>query len=168
MKKTLPVIEHRDAHPYAAVRLQVAIPFGKSLQTAWLKVHHWLQGQGVVHGPAIIRYLTTDMSTKLDLDVGFVLDQAIAGGDGVITAVLPAGQYATLMHIGPYKGKGIYKANVTMMEWANSNNIRWAIQGRDGVEWWDSRVEWYFSDPDVDPDPKKYKTELTFLLNGGA
>ncbi len=103
---TQPKIEHREAHPYAAVRLQVPFPLGKSLSSAWEKVNKWLARQGISHGPAIIRYLTTDMSTELDIEVGFVLDQALAGGDGVLTDFLPAGEYATLTYVGSYRGKG--------------------------------------------------------------
>jgi effector-binding domain-containing protein len=162
---TKPQIEPRPAHPYAAIRMTVPIPFGKFLQPAWDKVHEWLMGQGILHGPAIIRYLTTDMSTNLDIDVGFVIDREITGGDGILMEVLPAGQYATLMHIGSYRGNGIYKANVALIEWAKANGVVWKTSSAEGKEWWDSRVEWYFSDPQTDPDPKQYQTELTFLVS---
>ena len=74
-----PTIEQRVAHPYAAVRLQVPFPIGKFLQPAWSKVNNWLAKQGISHGPAIIRYLTTDMSTNLDIEVGFVTDVQLPG-----------------------------------------------------------------------------------------
>ena len=161
---TTPKIEYREAHPYAAVRMQLPFPFGKSFQPAWSKVNVWLAKQGLSHGPAIIRYLTTDMSTKLDMDIGFVIDQALPGGDGILISMLPAGQYATLTNIGSYRGKGVYKANVAIIEWARENKIPWKVTKKAGAEWWDSRVEWYFNDPAVDPDPKKYRTELTFMV----
>jgi len=160
----LPKIERRPAHSYAAVRMQVPLPFGKYLQPAWAKVDDWLARQGLSHGPAIIRYWTTDMSAKLDIDVGFVTDHAFPASQGIVTDVLPSGRYATLVHIGPYQGKGVYKANVAIIEWAKTNGIGWKTSTIDGVEWWDSRVEWYFNDPATDKDPKKYKTELTFRV----
>jgi effector-binding domain-containing protein len=163
-----PKIEHRPAHPYAAVRLQVPIPFGKYLQPAWSKVHKWLAGQGIPSGPAIIRYLTTDMSAKLDMDVGFVMDRAVPGNHDILVDVLPAGQYATLLYTGPYKGKGVFKANVAMIEWAKENAVAWKISKREGVEWWEARVEWYLSDPDSALDPKQYQTELAFMVAGGG
>jgi effector-binding domain-containing protein len=162
-----PRIEYRPEHHYAAIRLQVPIPFGKFLSPAWSKIHNWLAGQGMAHGPAIIRYLTTDMSAKLDIDVGFVIDRAIPGSDGILVDVLPAGQYATLLHTGSYKGKGVYKANVAIIGWAMVNGVRWKTSMIDGVEWWESRLEWYFSNPAVDLDPKTYLTELTFMVADG-
>ena len=162
--KTIPSIEQREAHPYAAIRMQVPVPFGKFLQPAWSKVHTWLAGQGLSHGPAIIRYMTTDMSAKMDMDVGFVIENSIPGSDGVLVDMLPAGLYACLMHTGSYRGKGVYKANVAMIEWAVENSIVWRTTSKAGVEWWDSRVEWYFNDPATDPDPQQYQTELTFMV----
>jgi effector-binding domain-containing protein len=159
-----PVIERRPAHPYAAIRLQVPIPFGKYLTPAWSRVDRWLAHQGKSHGPAIIRYLTTDMSAKLDMDVGFVVDRSIRGGDGILAGVLPAGRYATLIYTGTYRGKGVYKANVALIQWAQANGIVWKTSKVDAEQWWDSRVEWYFNNPETDPDPTKYRTELTFRV----
>jgi effector-binding domain-containing protein len=161
---TKPTIEVRQAHPYAAVRMQVPIPFGKFLAKAYSRVQNWLAEKEISNGPAIIRYLTTDMSQKLDIEVGFTIDQAIAGDQNIITGILPAGSYATLLHTGSYKGKGVYKANVALLEWAQENGISWQTTTIDGVEWWGSRVEWYLTDPEKEADPKKYQTELTFLI----
>jgi effector-binding domain-containing protein len=159
-----PKIETRKSKPYAAVSLQVPIPFGKYLNHAWSQVTEWLAERKIPHGPAIIRYLTTDMSTKLDIEVGFVIDRRIAAGDGIRVDVLPAGRYATVLYTGSYRGKGVYKANVALIEWAKENGITWKTSQIDGVEWWASRVEWYLSDPATEPDPGKYLTELTFMV----
>jgi effector-binding domain-containing protein len=146
--------------------MQLPIPFGKFLKPAWSKVDQWLAEQGISHGPAIIRYLTTEMSKELDIDVGFAIDKPIPGGEGVMTDILPAGRYATLLYTGPYKGKGVYKANEAIIEWAKTNGIAWKTAISDGVEWWDSRVEWYLSDLKTEPDSQKYQTELTFMVDG--
>jgi effector-binding domain-containing protein len=161
---TKPKIEPRAAQAYAAVRLQVPIPFGKFLQPAYAKVQKWLSGQGILNGPAIIRYLTTDMSKKLDIDVGFFIDQAIPSGEGILTGILPPGQYVTLLYTGPYKGKGVYKANVAIIEWAQENGIVWKTRNIEGIEWWDARLEIYLTDPDKESDTMKFQTELAFMI----
>ena len=162
-----PKIETRSEQPYAAVRLQVPIPFGQYLQPAWARVDKWLAGQGLKSGPSIIRYLTTDMSTKLDIEVGFFIDQYVPGSAEIVTGVLPAGPYATLIYTGPYEGDGVYKANVAIVEWAKANGIVWKLENKDGVEWWDARLEIYWSDPDIDKDPNQYRTELAFMVAEG-
>ena len=132
---TEPKLENRGEQHYVAIRTQVAIPFGKLLQPMWDEVHAWLADKGVATaGAPFIRYLTTDMEKKLDLEAGFPVPAAVTG-DGRITAgVLPAGRYAVLLYTGPYRGEGVFKANVAMIEWAKENNIAWEISTKDGVE----------------------------------
>jgi effector-binding domain-containing protein len=164
---TEPKLENRPAQHYVAIRTAVPIPFGKYLPPLWAEVDQWLRKQGIPvtsSGPAIIRYLTTDMSKKLDIDVGFAVDQAISGDDRITADVLPAGRYATLIYTGPYKGKGLFKATVALLDWAQAHNIVWNTSTKNNAEWWNGRAEIYLTDPDREPDTKKYKTELAFLV----
>jgi effector-binding domain-containing protein len=162
-----PKLEYRLEKSYVAIRTQVPIPFGKYLGPLWNEVDSWLGKRGINQfGPAIIRYLTTDMSKKLDIEVGFVTDQAVAGDGRILADVLPAGKYATLVYTGPYKGKGIYKATVAILDWAKENRIVWDTSFKENVEWWAGRVELYLSDPAKEADTHKYRTELAFLTAG--
>ena len=123
---TGPKIEPRKKQNYVAIRMTVPIPFGKYLQPAWDEVYEWLKSQDIEpSGPAIIRYLTTDMSKELDIDVGFTVDRAVKGNDRITADFLPAGRYVTLLYTGPYKGKGIFKATVALLEWAKGNKVKW-------------------------------------------
>jgi effector-binding domain-containing protein len=160
-----PKLEYRQAQLYAAIRTAVPVPFGKYLQPLWNEVSAWLKEQGsTVPGPAIIRYLTTDMSRKLDIDVGFIVDKAVHGNERISAGILPAGRYATLLYTGPYRGKGIYKATVALLEWAEKNAIVWSTTSKNGVEWWDARSEFYLTDPARETNTKNYRTELAFLV----
>jgi effector-binding domain-containing protein len=160
-----PKIERRKKQHYVAIRMAVPIPFGKYLQPTWDEVYDWLKRKDIQpSGPAIIRYLTTDMSKELDIDVGFNVDKAMKGDNRILADALPAGRYATLQYTGPYRGKGIYKATVALLTWAAENKIKWDITKKKGVEWWNGRAEFYFSDPAVDKDPKNYKAQLAFLI----
>jgi effector-binding domain-containing protein len=160
-----PKVETRKEQHYAAIRTAVPIPFGKYLQPLWDEVNQWLKNKGIVlYGPAIIRYLTTDMSKKLDIDVGFAIDRALPGDEHVITDVLPAGRYACLTYTGPYKGKGVYKATVALLDWAKANHIVWNTTTKNNAEWWNGRTEFYLTDPEKETDTKKYQTELAFLV----
>lgn len=162
---TEPKIEPRKKQPYVAIRMAVPIPFGKYLQPAWDEVYDWLQNKKIrPSGPAIIRYLTTDMSKEMDIDVGFTVNRAVKGDERITADVLPAGKYVTLLYTGPYKGKGIFKATVALLEWAKENKIKWNITRKNGVEWWNGRTEFYFSDPAVEKAPTIFKTELAFLI----
>jgi effector-binding domain-containing protein len=162
---TEPKIERRKKQNYVAIRMAVPIPFGKYLQPAWDEVYDWLKSKDIQpSGPALIRYLTTDMSKELDIDVGFTVDKAVKGNDRIIADFLPAGRYTALLYVGPYKGKGIFKATIALLEWAKENKIKWNTSKKKGVEWWNGRAEFYFSDPATEKDPSKFKTELAFLV----
>jgi effector-binding domain-containing protein len=160
---TEPKLEHRNEQHYAAIRTQLPIPFGKYLAPLWDEVHAWLKSKDIASsGAPYIRYLTTDMSKKLDIEVGFPVSTAVSGDTS--TGVLPAGRYAVLMYTGSYKGKGLYNATVALLEWANEKGIVWQTSTVDSIVWWGGRVEWYITDPKVEPDSKKWQTELAFLV----
>ena len=162
---TEPKIERRKKQHYAAIRMAVPIPFGKYLQPAWDEVYNWMKNHEIQpSGPAIIRYLTTDMSNELDIDVGFTVDKAVKGNGRITGDFLPAGKYATLIYTGPYKGKGIFKATVALLAWAKENKVKWNITKKKGVEGWNGRAEFYYSDPALEKDPSKFQTELAFLV----
>ncbi len=162
---TGPKIERRKKQHYVAIRMAVPIPFGKYLQPAWDEVYDWMKSKEIKpSGPAIIRYLTTDMSKELDIDVGFTVDKVVKGDRRIIGDFLPAGRFATLVYTGPYRGKGIFKATVALLEWAKENKVKWDTTKNKGVEWWNGRAEFYFSDPAVEKDPTKFRAELAFLV----
>jgi effector-binding domain-containing protein len=162
---TKPKLEHRKEQHYVAIRAQVAIPFGKVLGPAWDEVNAWLKSKSLISsGAPFIRYLTTDMSKKLDIEVGVPVAAAVSGNDRISTGVFPAGRYATLVYTGSYNGKGLLKATVALLEWAKENNIVWQTSKIDNVEWWGARIEFYLTDPNSEPDPQKWQTELAFLV----
>lgn len=163
---TKPKLEQHAEQHYVAIRTQVPIPFGKFLPPLWGEVHVWLESKGMSSsGAPFIRYLTTDMTKKLDIEVGFPVATAVSGDDRITAGVFPSGHYATLIYTGPYKGKGLFKATVALLEWAKENNIDWQTSTIDNVEWWGGRIEFYLTDPDKEPDPKKWQTELAFLVS---
>ena len=104
------------------------------------------------------------MSRKLDIEVGVPFATAVPGNDRISAGVFPAGRYAVLTYTGSYKGKGLVKATAALLEWAEKNTIVWQKSIIDDVEWWDARFESYITDPNKEPDPKKYQTEITFLV----
>lgn len=161
---TTPTYEYRPEQPYIAIPAQVPIPFGSFLNPLWKEAASWLQKNSLTpSGAPFIRYLTTDMSSRLDIEVGFPVSSVVRGDSRIVFGLLPAGRYAVLTYTGPYKGKGIYKANVAMMEWGEKNRVRWDKTVIDGVDHWSARVEWYLTDPEQELDTKKYETVLAIL-----
>ena len=164
--KPVPEIVVRPEQFFAALRMQVPIPFGKYLQPAWGEVAAWL-GRQVLEpvGPPFIRYLTTDMARNLDIEVGFPVGTALPADERIATGSFPAGRYAVLVYTGSYSNQGLVKATASLLEWANKHDIRWQTSTSQGVEWWRARYESYMTDPQQEPDQKKWQTEITFLIS---
>ncbi len=165
---TEPRLEQRGERPYVAVRRRVPMPFGDLLPPLWNEVLVWLAGHGLEPaGPPFVRYLTTDMANKLDIEAGYPVAAPMAApvsersADHISKGTLPAGCYAVLVHTGPYQG--LRAATAALLGWAKANGITWKTSTHDNAEWWAGRVEWYLTDPSCQPDPQKWQTELAFL-----
>ena len=119
---------------YAAIRMQVPIPFGELLPGLWGEVSAFLTEQGIApSGSPFIRYLTTDMSKKLNLEMGFPVASAVSGNERVSAGLLPAGRYAVMLYTGPYDALASVTAG--LLEWAKKNQIVWKTYLIDQVEW---------------------------------
>jgi effector-binding domain-containing protein len=160
---TEPKLEHRDEQHYSVIRMHVPIPFGPLLGPLWAEVSAWLAKNGTgPAGPPIIRYLTTDMDKGLDIEVGFPVATPVSGDDRISAVVLPAGRYAVAVHTGPYDE--LVPATAELLAWAEKNGIVWQTSIKDKIEWWTGRIESYPTDPNQEPDPQKWQTELAFLI----
>jgi effector-binding domain-containing protein len=156
---TEPKLEQRDEQHYVGIRVKAAIP---ELPTVIPQLHSevrsWLGRQDVAPaGPPFIRYYTTDMATKLDIELGWPTARALSSDRRVHAGVLPAGRYAVLLHTGPYDQ--LVSVTAGLLEWAEANGVVWKM---DGAEW-GARVEFYLTDPGNEPNPAKWATELAFL-----
>jgi effector-binding domain-containing protein len=105
------------------------------------------------------------MQGKMEIETAVPVAAPVTGDNRVIVDVLPAGRYATLIYTGPYEGDGLMRATADLLAWAEKKGIvwdKWQV-GTTG-EGWKARVERYLTDPDEEPDPSKWETELAFKL----
>jgi effector-binding domain-containing protein len=97
-------------------------------------------------GPPFTRYLS--FGPEISLEAGCPISRAFPTSGRVAIARLPAGQAATAMHLGPYDT--ISTTYDTLMAWMESEGHAPA-----GPMW-----EVYLTDPDMEPDPQKWQTEV--------
>jgi effector-binding domain-containing protein len=151
-----PRLEYRDERHYVAVGRHVPVPFGDLLPGMWAETLAFLAAEGrVPSGVPFIRYLTTDMSRGLDIQVGFPVAASVPGNARIAAGVLPAGRYAVLPYTGPYED--LRDVTAGLLAWAERKGIAWQTETRHGVEWWAGRIEWYPLDPATEPDPRKWR-----------
>jgi hypothetical protein len=91
------------------------------------------------------------------------------GDEHVVSDLLPAGQYATLIHAG--HPSELASATKTLLDWAAGQGLAFdrspgdspGEDGEDG-ERWGGRLEIYLTDPNEQPDMAKWVTQLAFRL----
>jgi effector-binding domain-containing protein len=118
----------------------------------------WLAKRGLKPvGAPFLRYLIVDVERKLEFDLGIPIAESVQGEGQIIAEPLPAGTYAMMLHTG--HPNELEEITANLFAWAEEKSIRWKMDGSR----WEGRVEWYYSDQEIEPDVAKWETELAFL-----
>ncbi len=160
---TAPVVAERAEEPYVAIRASVTMAELAGLADRFGEVFAWLAERGVAAtGAPFFRYHVIDMERRLAVEAGVPVQAAIAGDERITAGLLPAGRYATCMHVGPYDG--LIGAVDALLRWADAQGIEFDASSAEDGEHWGCRLEIYRTDPSQQPDPTKWETELAFRL----
>ena len=144
-----PQIVHTQAQPAAVIRL--TIPRAE-MQTvmgpAIAEVIAVLAEQGrEPAGPVFAHHLSMDPD-RFDFEVGFPIDGPVSPAGRVILSQLPAATVARTVYQGPYEG--LPDAWGQLMAWI-------AAEGHEPCP---NLWERYVVQPDANPDPAAWRTEL--------
>lgn len=110
---------------------------------------HIQSNGGQVAGPPFTRYMEMDGET-VKMWVGMPLRAEIPEGDGITVDHLPGGTIAMTTHVGPFDQLG--NAHEAVLEWIDESDHE-----QTGPPW-----EYYWSDPEKEPNPDNWKTEVFF------
>jgi effector-binding domain-containing protein len=157
-------VENRPDQQYAAIRTEVSMDgFGDLLGLLWGEVFGWLGVRGVdPAGPPLIRYNVIDMEGAMEIEVGVPVAARIEGDDRVTGGVLPAGRYAVLSYFGDYSG--LVEANAALQDWAAAEGLEFDQRSTGRGDAFGGRVESYPTDPEQEPDPSKWQTDVAYRL----
>ena len=160
---TTPEITERAQQPYVAIRADVTMEQLPGLADRLGEVFGWLAEQGVAPaGPPFFRYNVIDMERQLEVEAGVPVPAVMDGDDQVISGVLPAGRYATVIHVG--HPATLVDATAALRDWAAEQGLQWDMTAGDDGEHWGARLEIYQTDPTQQPDPSRWETQLAFRL----
>jgi effector-binding domain-containing protein len=162
-----PELERRDEQPYVAIRTRMTMGelVGGAGDGLFPELFAWLGERRMAPaGAPFIRYLVIDMDAALEMDWGIPVAEAPAGDERVRPGVLPAGQYATTVHTGPYGGGGLVDANAALQAWARERDVAFQVREGEHGELWGARLERYLSNPAEEPDPMTWRTEIAYLV----
>jgi effector-binding domain-containing protein len=159
-----PRVVERAAQPYAAISGVVAMDQIPLVADRFPEVFALLAAQGVQPvGAPFLKYDVFHADGRLEIEAAVPV--ALQGKDvgEIFYASVPAGQYATLTHVGPFDG--LMSATETLLRWVGDQGLSLdATEIDDSSERWPARLEIYLTDPLTEPDPSKYVTELAFRL----
>lgn len=93
-------------------------------------------------------------SDTFDFQLGFPVDAPIKPTGRVINGELPAVEVARSVYTGPYEG--LSQAWGALQDWVKQNG-----HGSLGRFW-----ESYLDDPEKVQDPRRYRTELNWIIGG--
>ena len=161
-----PKTEQRSEQHYVAIRARVSMnDIPTVLPPLIPEVTDWLKKNNIApDGPPFFQYLKMDSNNGLIAEVGFRVKEPVKGDNRVLAGSFPAGLYATLTHTGHYMG--LREANKTLDKWVKDSGFKERHRvTADGIEW-GTRTESYITDPDREPNPDKWRTDVSFLLAG--
>jgi effector-binding domain-containing protein len=102
-------------------------------------------------GPPFVRYFSWGPE-RLEAEIGFPVLRPAPAMDDVRPATLPGGRVASVIHVGPYET--IATTYAALEAWLRSQG-----HGSLGAMW-----EVYWSDPEAEPDPSTWRTEIIVPL----
>ena len=156
-----PRIVDRPQRDYLGVR--VLTPFRGMLSIrnelideldAWL-VRHDIDDVG----PFFLRLHVIDMNGPMDLEVGVITPEPVAGDGRVQPAILPAGHYATLT----YRNHSL-RANRALIEWSAAQDITFDRRDVAEGDLFACRYEAFRTDPRLEPRKTKWEVELNIRI----
>ncbi|MBK9050999.1 MAG: GyrI-like domain-containing protein [Chloroflexi bacterium] len=161
---TEPKIIYRHEQPYVGIRTQAAVSeLPTVIPQLFDETAAWLVKQAITPvGAPFIRYHIINMPGKLDIEMAYPVEGSLSGSGSVSFGVLPAGQYASLLYRGPYDG--LMEANAVLIGWAEAHGLSWDRWDDENGDAFRSRLEIYHTDPDQEPDPANWETEVAIKL----
>jgi effector-binding domain-containing protein len=165
-----PLLESRQAQGYVGIRLRAngEAEFRSAVDAAFPELFAWLGDRGVTPaGAPMIRYYALDGDGfPTDFEIGAPVAQRAEGDGRVEPSELPEGEYAVLVHVGPYthdEVPDLRAARERLLAWADEEGIEIAGEDRGGALTFAACVESYLTDASREPDWTKWETELAYL-----
>lgn len=157
-------VEHRAPKHYAGISIKVTLREWHQANALVPEIYQWLAERDIVPmGGPIYRYHTIgDDDHEFDLEVGVPVTNPVQGDGRVLAGVLPAGRYAVMVHEGHPDRQ--HQSHAALREWVAVHGWAFDKTGQGPDEVWTARYETYLTNPEEQPDPNKWSTEIAYLL----
>ncbi|MGI8666994.1 MAG: GyrI-like domain-containing protein [Jatrophihabitans sp.] len=159
-----PQIVERAEQPYVAIRGRVTMTTIPAIADRFPELMSWLADRDIpVTAAPFLKYNVFDASGVLEIEAAAPVASlpVTATSDAVVSGTVPAGRYASLIHLGPFEG--LQPATERLLTWASDQELAWDASDGPVGERWGGRLEIYHTDPRQAPQ-QDWKTELAFRL----
>jgi effector-binding domain-containing protein len=164
---TTPVIQQRAEQPYVSIHAKVNMDKIPAVLPPLIpEVSAWLGKNNMnPDGPPFFLYRSMDKNNDMVAEVGFPVKERTTGDGHIRGGIFPAGKYAVITYTGDYKN--IREAHRALELWIRENGWKQKQEAGDNGTEWGILAESYVTDPQKEPDPQKWRTEVLFLLERG-
>lgn len=113
-------------------------------------------------GPIYQYHRLRTASDPMDVTVSVPVAACIEIGEGFSTGILPAGRYVVARpEGGPDALAAVHRE---MWDWASTEGLDpWIDERADGIHW-RARTEQFLTDPESEPDRRRWAVEVAYLL----
>ena len=153
--------EERAEQPYVAIPIRATLREWGSVNALVPEVYGWLAARNTAPAGALFyrHRVVGGMDEKFEVEVGVPVATRVEGDGRVVAGAKPGGRYAVRMHRG--HPDGIAETHLALVAWATEQGFP---PVRDG-EIWVGMFESYLTDPEDEPNPDKWATELAYLVS---
>lgn len=155
-----PTLEHRAAQPYAAIPIKASLREWGGVNALEEETLTWLRANGrEPAGAPFFRYrVIGGMDERFELEVGFPVSTPITADGRVLAGSKPEGTYLVTVHEG--HPDQIADTHLSLIRWAAAKGIQPAKEH----DVWEAMFESYETDPEDEPDPANWRTEIAYLV----
>ncbi|MCF0050550.1 GyrI-like domain-containing protein [Dyadobacter sp. LJ53] len=159
-----PKTERREELHYLSIRKTVHMHNIPDILPPLIpEVKEWMQERNIeAAGVDFFLYKSMNEKGELDCEAGFPVGKAVEGDERVAAGSFPAGHYASIIYTGHFKD--MMQAHVALEKWIKEKGFTEKARQENGRTEWGGRTEFYLVDPDFEPNPDKWQTEIVFLL----
>lgn len=155
-----PTVRERPEHPYVAIGAEANLQEWGPVTALVGEVPGPAAGPGV--GGAPVLSLLDHRRRSASNWKWVPIHREVSGGGRVKAGRVPAGSYATVVHVG--HPDRLEESLDRLEGWIEDRGLKVAQHTRNGEVVWDGRFEFYPTDPAVEPDPERWEIEVAYLL----
>ncbi|MBG0566190.1 GyrI-like domain-containing protein [Actinoplanes aureus] len=158
-----PTIVQRAEQPYIGRRESITMTEFARVADHLPTMFEGLAARGIpIAGAPFFRYRVIDMAAEMVVEAGIPVTEPVDVEAPDFPGVLPAGRYATLIHIG--HPDELMSVTARLLDWAQDQGLSWDMTPTPTGEEWGCRLEMLMTNPAEQPDMHKWETALLFKL----